>query len=136
MIFELSYNQAASGLVRQTKIYLYSIYKRIILPFVNVYLMNTVQSIIALLNGTIFVDKQIFLLCFFFPFKNLVENTVYLLKELDAVRISFNDSTIVLHTLSRLNCYMCEAPIAQRLEHWSCKPGVGSSNLPGGWDLT
>ena len=25
------------------------------------------------------------------------------------------------------------ASIAQWLEHWSCKPGVGSSILPGGW---
>ena len=26
----------------------------------------------------------------------------------------------------------CGASIAQWLEHWSCKPGVGSSILPGG----
>ena len=25
-----------------------------------------------------------------------------------------------------------EASVAQRLEHWSCKPGVGSSSLPRG----
>ena len=31
-------------------------------------------------------------------------------------------------------CLMC-ASIAQGLEHWSCKPGVGSSNLPGGYTI-
>ena len=38
-------------------------------------------------------------------------------------------SLIKYSKCERINCV---ASIAQWLEHWSCKPGVGSSNLPGG----
>ena len=31
---------------------------------------------------------------------------------------------------------LASASIAQWLEHWSCKPGVGSSILPGGYVLS
>ena len=31
---------------------------------------------------------------------------------------------------------LAAASIAQWLEHWSCKPGVGSSILPGGYVLS
>ena len=35
----------------------------------------------------------------------------------------------------KLNVYVYAASIAQWLEHWSCKPGVGSSILPGGFEV-
>ena len=34
-----------------------------------------------------------------------------------------------------IGCSLAYASIAQGLEHWSCKPGVVSSILTGGWTL-
>ena len=43
-----------------------------------------------------------------------------------------NAPAYCLHT-KLLLWEMLSASIAQRLEHWSCKPGVESSNLSGGF---